>query len=808
MQREWAMTHGTYRSRLDASILALALGLAWLSACNGGSEIVDPGPDRDEDAGGAEDAGTADGGAPDPLGRDGSWDARFTIAGFSGMDGLAPQVFDFARSADGEVLAAGYFSYVGATRVDPLARRAAMGWTSFDDSGSAPAPAGGFSAVGVGPTGQIALAEYSGPFGGTGSYALWLKDGKGVREIGRFEGTIRSLAFHGEKLWAAGFFSMPNGIESLAVWDGDSWGAPPGGAVNGPVYMLRTEGEALLAAGGFTQIGGITAHSVASWNGASWTAFDLENARVFSVLRVEGQLFAGGVGIGGVAQLTGDGWEPLGGGLHQLEQDGQGVVSDIVVHQGDLYAIGCFRAAGGASAESPRVQVDSIARWTGTRWEALSTGGAPIASSFFQFGVCGYEPNEFTLWDMTLQRLFNDGAGVFIGGSFPGIAGELSQSVIMYDGVDYVPQGQAGDGLMGSAASVAVGGPEQAPHIFGGVTHAGETTSASGVFRLGAEGWQAVGGALPDGLICSVTAGGHNLAVAPDGSVYLGCSREEAGAPPLCTDCPPVRPVILALVDGAFEELPALALPGAPDDLAIDGMGRLWAAGGVRTGDATGAGWVVRWDGEQFTVVEDGFNSMVFRMAFVPGDDGAMLVVGGSFTKIGDADHARIARRAAESWEPLGPELNTAVLAIAVGNDGSLYAATAAESERYYVLARWDGVRWSELATPVNGLPAPAAEAVHQVTALAVVDQALIVGGSLLPAADGDEPFANVARNLFVFDGERFSPLGGGLKSSSVDSVAIAADGAWFVGSLLAEAGSGDARKSSVGIAHWSWAQP
>ncbi|MGH8446004.1 MAG: hypothetical protein ACREVL_12100, partial [Solimonas sp.] len=58
----------------------------------------------------------------------GAWDPRFTIAGVSGQDGIAPKVYAFATDSDGGVLAAGYFRWLGAQRVTPLLRYRDGAW--------------------------------------------------------------------------------------------------------------------------------------------------------------------------------------------------------------------------------------------------------------------------------------------------------------------------------------------------------------------------------------------------------------------------------------------------------------------------------------------------------------------------------------------------------------------------------------------------------------------------------------------------------------------------------------------------------
>src|SRR3954471_23391185 len=70
----------------------------------------------------------------------GIWDPRFTIAGFTGPDGHAPTVYDFARDIDGSIVAAGEFRYFGHTRVEPLLRLRNGVWQAARPRGGAPPP--------------------------------------------------------------------------------------------------------------------------------------------------------------------------------------------------------------------------------------------------------------------------------------------------------------------------------------------------------------------------------------------------------------------------------------------------------------------------------------------------------------------------------------------------------------------------------------------------------------------------------------------------------------------------------------------
>jgi hypothetical protein len=552
--------------------------------------------------------------------------------------------------------------------------------------------------------------------------------------------------------------------------------------VDRAVYRLAVSNGALLVAGDFTTIGGVPAERIAEWNGTEWKAYNLSPAaHVYAVMRNDaGELFAGGAFPGGVARWTGAGWEPVGGGVSLAGSlgMGSGVVSDFTMHRGDLYVTGCFSHVNGGSTSA-----QSVARWTGGSWQSLDDGSKPLSGAWFEWRVCGDEPNEYTVWDMKYQRLFSDGDRLFLGGFLPGAAGVPSQSIVSYDGEAWKALGEPEQGLVGYSGVIATGGPGNSAYVLGGITHAGKTPATSGIFRYD-NGWTAIGGPLPRDVRCS------HLAVDPSGGVFVGCDTPVGPGQAS-------RPRVFRQQGQDWIQLPPLELEGILQDMRVDRQGRLWIAGGVRTGDASGSGFLARLDGDRFTVVENGFNSMVFRIAFPPvasGDD--EMLVAGAFTQIGSGSFARIARWRGGSWQPLGVGFNTGVTALAWAED-AIYAANESVSNpaiQRFVLARWDGGQWVELATPESGVPPPQGESVHQFRDLLALGRNLIAAGSINPETGG--------RHVFVFDGMRLAPLAGGIGAIAVDRVALGGDGLWFTG-LIAEAGSGDERTPSIGIAHF-----
>jgi len=229
--------------------------------------------------------------------------------------------------------------------------------------------------------------------------------------------------------------------------------------------------------------------------------------------------------------------------------------------------------------------------------------------------------------------------------------------------------------------------------------------------------------------------------------------------------------------------------PGVLVDMQIDAEGRVWSGGGGATG------FIARLDGEAFTVIEDGFDGIVWRFALAPrGQKG--LVASGYFANIDGQPFERIALWDGESWSALGDGMVSTVVALEYATHG-IYAATTFEGDAARaVLARWDGNAWTELATPENGIPPEHGGSVHTFQALRAYGEKLVAVGYVWPT--------DQRRNAFVWDGERFTSIGGGLAAIMVDTVALASDGLWFGGSI-AEAGPPDARVPTVGVAHYEW---
>ncbi|MCY1059216.1 hypothetical protein [Nannocystis sp. SCPEA4] len=718
---------------------------------------------------------------PAALVDDGSWDEGLTISGFAGYDGLTPSVHDFARDAGGDLLAVGYFHYIGTDAVHPFARREGGAWIEDPSLGVAlERPT--ISAVAADDGGRVALATYSALPADLMQRKgeILLADGGEFEVVATFHGAVRSMAWYGGELWVAGVFALDDepAMPHLAVYGDMGWHEPPGGALAGNgAYELTVDDDTLLVGGNFTDVGGVAAQSVAAWDGADWTAFDLPNSTVYALARDgQGDLYAGGlfsvensVETGGIARWSGQSWQSVAGGL--ANPSFRGVVSDLAVRSGDLYVAGCFTSAGGVPSDPAAIPTGGVARWAGGAWEALTDPAAGVGSAWFSPLKCGDE-GPAAIWEAQYQRMIVDGEQIVLGGAFSGVDAVASQSVIVLDADDqWVAEGEPGRGFSGATRSLAVGGPECAVHVMGGVTHAGALKTDDRVLRDDGDAWTPVGPSIPAGAYC------WQLAVDSAGTPVLGCDL-----PP--EDDEPPAGGVLRLENDSWQVVGEPFVQGGVAAVGFDPNGALWAAGGGSEG------FVAREDAGLTIVGES--NGRVSALAFRPTAPGepVQVVVGGYFSEFAGMQVGGVAQFDGEAWQPLGDGIVGSVLAVAYAEDGAIYASTADDgTPGRPILARWDGNAWTDVATPEPG-PVDAGYAFYSLLARG---EYVVASGFAWPNSD--------QRNIFVYDGATFKSLRGGATAIYVESSALAHNGLWF-GGTIAEAGPPQARRSSVGIAH------
>lgn len=699
----------------------------------------------------------------------GTWDSRFTIPGVSGFDGHAPTVYDFARDIDGSIVVAGEFQYLAGKRVRPLIRWKNGAWEPARATWELEPPGAGFAAVAIDAAGKLALATYD-DFGER-SGEIWLDDGSGLRVIGAFDGLIRNLTWYDGKLWAAGWANIGE-IANLAVWDGSAWAAPPGGAVDGPVYELVLDGTELLVGGAFSQVGGIAAASVAAYTGTQWRAMNFGDVAVYALARdANDQLYAGGTfGLrfgetGGIARWSGTAWQLAAGGLGNGFI--VGVATDLVKHGDSLYVGGCFRTAGGAEQAPGAVASQGIARLDpGGQWHALDDGTKGVLGPWIEPQACGDE-GPSSVWNVSKQRMFSDGSRLLLGGSFPGIDGVISQALIAHD-TAWVGQGvdpAGGLGIGGSLDRIAASSSCDV-WAMGQFTHVAGARSQARVVHFTGTAWETIADTIPRDAFCP------GFAVSGSGEVSVGCMI-------FPQDGDAVGRVYRVAGGNLVQVGGDLPLVQA---IAYDPDGKLWVAGGAATG------YLARLDGDTLTMIEEGFDAPVNQLDAAGSSD---IIVGGSFTKVGTLDAARIARWNGTAWSALGTGLPG--FPTAITHDGAtVYVSTFDEGAGQLMLGKFEGGTWTELATPGANLTPMS---FFNFNALRVVGDAIVAVGT----AELDD---KAGRGALVYRAGQFRPLGGGVHASGLSSIAVTSDAIW-IGGTIAEAGAAGQLTSTIGVARY-----
>lgn len=704
-----------------------------------------------------------------------TWDARFTVAGVTGHDGITPTVYDFAVDADGSVLATGRFAYYDGDEVTPLLRLRDGAWRPAHTTWTIEPRGDGFAALSLDGTGTLALATADSFGERTGE--IWLDRDDEQTVVATFSGQVRALAWLGGRLYAAGAFELAStlgAIANLAVWDGEAWSAPTGGAADGPVLELHVSGGSLYVGGAFASIGGIDSANVAMFDGLTWTPLPLPDAlAVYALARTEtGDLYAGGAlgdldAAGGVVRRVGDGWEVVGGGLAQSQT--RGVVSDLLAHDGVIDASGCFQVAGGLAAAEGTVSAESLARWNGETWTSLHSGQG-TSSPWFQPGACGDE-SVLALWDMEYQRLAIADGKLFAGGSFAGLDGVQTQSLAVRENDAWVAQGRSGLGLGGSFDRIVAGGPDCEVYGLGAFTHLGGEPNRGRVARFDADHWQPLTDDLPLDAYCPA------LDVSADGVLAIACL--------VFSQDGTVRSVVLSPGAERLVELELDAELPPIQTLKWSSSGKLWLGGGESSGFIATA--------------EDGHVSFVTRaldgvvqLLDVRDDDDVLAA--GLFTSVEGTAAQRIVHYANGEWQPIGDGLVGQPLAIGRGAN-TIYASTFNEGQGAFLLGAFDGNEWRELAGGTSGLAVEDFYSFNQI--LPVNGGVLLVGTAELQDGSG--------RGALLLRDGKLEPIGGGgVHGISVSGVALAENALWVAG-VIAEAAGGDELVSSVGVARLAW---
>ena len=321
---------------------------------------------------------------------------------------------------------------------------------------------------------------------------------------------------------------------------------------------------------------------------------------------------------------------------------GPGGCSAILVHGSDVYVGGGFLMAGD-------VRANGIARWDGSRWHSVgSGGGGPTALAMDSSGT------------------------LYAGGSFTEIGGVSANRVAKWDGQTW---SALGTGLDNEVYALAV---DRAGNLYaGGYFQVAGGDSARRIARWDGSRWSSVGG----GADSAVRA----LAFDASGNLFAGGDFSTAGG---------VASPHVARWNGTSWNAVGTGTDGPIHALTFSG-GKLFAGGMFASAGGASASFVARWDGSSWSALGAGTNQPV--EALTPRKNGGVYAAG-QFTKAGTVEAVFVGAWDGTVWSSLNDTLSYS-LAIATDSAGNVYDGGVFNSDGMPTLniAKWDGTSWSAM---------------------------------------------------------------------------------------------------------------
>jgi len=315
---------------------------------------------------------------------------------------------------------------------------------------------------------------------------------------------------------------------------------------------------------------------------------------------------AGGGGASNIARWNGAAWSAVGGGLIN------NWVSDLVAHDGKLYAGGYFDSAAGAPGSA------KVAFWDGTQWTGLNAQLEAFSDS---------------VW--ALESFDDDGRGadLYVGGNYFDIGGQGLDFIARWDGKAFSSIGGtiAGAGIPLIVLDLEIFDPGDGPRLIAGgrfATIGGVAASHIGAWN--GSTWSSLGSGITGTQVIT-------MEVFDDGSgpaLFVGGTFTAAGGVPATR---------IAKWDGSTWSALGDGLSGTVQGMAAydDGSGEaLYVVGNFTASGAMPLNHIARWDGRGWSAVGAGLNDNGFaaiRFDDGGGSGGESLFVGGAFVQAGGA---------------------------------------------------------------------------------------------------------------------------------------------------------------------------
>jgi hypothetical protein len=314
--------------------------------------------------------------------------ANFYPLGTKPANGFAtpPLTVSCIGQADDGIYVGGLFTAAGKTLLNRIARWDGTNWN--DVGGGTMGGASSANRV-LAIAGRGSDVFVGGTFTGVGGFSVsniarW--DGFNWWNMGfGFDSSVGVLAVSQNAVYAGGGFTNVTDppftfpVNHIAMWDGFNWYSLGSGVnANGTVNAIAVFGPNVYVGGTFTNASGVTANRIAVWNGASWASLGTGtqnglNGTVLAIAINGSDVYVGGTFtnagttvVRGIAKWDGVNWSGLGSGATNGTSAAE-VRALAFGGDGKLYCCGRFTNISGVGASG-------VARWDGTKWEALGSG--------------------------------------------------------------------------------------------------------------------------------------------------------------------------------------------------------------------------------------------------------------------------------------------------------------------------------------------------------------------------------------------------------------------------------------------------
>ena len=523
------------------------------------------------------------------------WDGGKWIALGNGIFDDIWSIMDvFVIDDSGNLYAGGKFDSVGPVKANNIAKWDGKVWSALGN---------GFTnrvtALAIGKDGVLYAGGW---FDSTGDVPVhhiakwidgsWNNLGDGIHHSTDGGMPLWALAFDDlGNLYAGGYFDTAGTVKahSIAKWDGSTWSSLGSGigGINGSVddILFDRKGN-LIVSGNFSIAGGKGAENIALWNGAEWSPLGqkdgngLNNTVNSLVTTKDGHIYAGGYCTTGgiktlnyIAKWEDTTWIAVGPGLNSP------ILALAADSAGNLYAGGKAGPAG-----SPL-----LAKWDGTAWSFPGNG---------QFD--GYT---------AIDALVVDKTGVLYAGGNIGIAGKAEAHIVKWNGSSW---SEVGNGFNGQVSSLAFD--------HNGVLYAGGNFNAAGsiiahhIAKWDGGVWSSLGSGTNDSI--SV------LAVDNDNNLYAGGGFDYAGS---------ITAHHIAKWDGSTWNSFGNGTLGIVDAIAIDDHENIYVGGTFDLAGSISAYNIAKWGGSAWSNLGCGTDGNVSALII----DKNILYTGGNFTTAG-----------------------------------------------------------------------------------------------------------------------------------------------------------------------------